>query len=34
MRSLGWEPRYPIREAVGKTIQYLIDNPWLFASRT
>jgi UDP-glucose 4-epimerase len=34
MRSLGWEPRYPIREAVGKTVQYLIDNPWLFASRT
>ena len=34
MRSLGWEPRYPIREAVAKTVQYLIDNPWLFESRT
>jgi UDP-glucose 4-epimerase len=33
MRALGWEPRNTIRDSVVKTIQYLMDNQWLLASR-
>jgi len=29
MRTLGWEPRHSIREAVVKTVRYLAANPWL-----
>lgn len=29
MRSLGWEPRFGIRESVVKTVDYLIGNQWL-----
>jgi UDP-glucose 4-epimerase len=31
VRSLGWRPKLTIREAVLKTVDYLIDNPELFA---
>lgn len=33
MRSLGWKPRYGIRDAVVKTVEYLMENRWLLASR-
>jgi UDP-glucose 4-epimerase len=33
MRSLGWQPRYSIRESVLKTVRYLADHRWLLASR-
>jgi UDP-glucose 4-epimerase len=33
MRALGWEPRFSIRESVVKTVQYLLNNRWLLASR-
>jgi UDP-glucose 4-epimerase len=29
MRRAGWEPRYSIRDAVIKTVDYLVDNRWL-----
>jgi UDP-glucose 4-epimerase len=32
-RSVGWEPRYSIRESVVKTIQYLIEHQWLLTDR-
>lgn len=34
MRSLGWEPRYSIRESIVRTVQYLADHQWLLVSRT
>ncbi len=33
MRALGWEPRHSIRESVVKTVEYLMRNEWLLASR-
>jgi UDP-glucose 4-epimerase len=33
IRSLGWKPRFSIQEGVIKTIQYLRENEWVFASR-
>lgn len=33
IRSLGWKPRYSIREGVVSTIEYLQANPWLLDSR-
>jgi UDP-glucose 4-epimerase len=33
MRALGWEPRHTIRDSVVKTVQYLVENQWLIASR-
>jgi UDP-glucose 4-epimerase len=33
IRSLGWEPKYGIREGVIKTVQYLRDNEWVFELR-
>jgi len=30
IRALGWKPELSIREAVGRTVAYLTDNPWLF----
>jgi UDP-glucose 4-epimerase len=33
MRSLGWEPRYSIRDSVVKTVQYLVDHQWLLVNR-
>jgi UDP-glucose 4-epimerase len=33
VRSLGWEPRLSIQEAIGKTVQYLMDNRWLLDDR-
>jgi len=33
MRSLGWQPRYTIRESVIQTIAYLRENQWLLRSR-
>jgi UDP-glucose 4-epimerase len=29
IRTTGWRPRYSIKEAVERTIDYLISNPWL-----
>ena len=34
IRSLGWKPSLTIRESVGRTLQYLIQNKWLFDIRT
>jgi UDP-glucose 4-epimerase len=33
MRSLGWEPRFSIRDSVVKTVEYLMQNRWLIAQR-
>ena len=33
IRSLGWTPRYRIRDSVLKTVQYLVKNQWLLSSR-
>ena len=33
IRSLGWAPRYSIREGVVETLRYLRAQPWLLASR-
>jgi len=29
LRALGWKPRVGIRDAVGRTVEYLRANPWL-----
>lgn len=29
MRATGWEPRYPIRAAVERTVDYLCEHPWI-----
>lgn len=34
MRTLGWTPRYTIREAILLTVDYLIANPWLMEARS
>jgi UDP-glucose 4-epimerase len=34
IRSLGWKPKYSIREGVLKTVEYLKSNEWVFSSRT
>ena len=31
IRSLGWVPQLAIREAVEKTVDYLVANQWLLA---
>jgi UDP-glucose 4-epimerase len=33
IRSLGWTPKYSIRESVEKTLKYLQTNNWLFEAR-
>jgi UDP-glucose 4-epimerase len=33
MRSLGWKPRFTIREAVIQTLEYLQAEPWLLQAR-
>jgi UDP-glucose 4-epimerase len=33
MRALGWRPTLGIREAVVRTLQYLMDNPWVVKGR-
>lgn len=33
IRSLGWTPRFSIREGVVRTVAYLRENPWLLEAR-
>jgi UDP-glucose 4-epimerase len=33
IRSLGWRPRLSIRQAVERTVDWLLDNKWIFESR-
>ncbi len=33
VRSLGWTPKATIEEGVLKTVEYLIDNQWVFEAR-
>lgn len=33
IRSLGWKPELNIRQAVERTVDYLLDNQWLFEVR-
>lgn len=33
IQSLGWKPKFGIREGVIKTVQYLRDNEWVFEVR-
>lgn len=33
MRATGWEPTYTIRQAVERTVDYLLDNTWILRSR-
>lgn len=30
IRALGWKPKVPIQEGIVRTVQYLLENPWLF----
>ncbi len=32
IRATGWRPRFTIREGVERTVDYLIDNPWILDS--
>jgi UDP-glucose 4-epimerase len=34
IRSLGWEPRFTIRESVVRTLDYLQTNPWVLEARS
>jgi UDP-glucose 4-epimerase len=34
IRSLGWAPRYSIKESVIKTLDYLVANPWVLDARS
>jgi UDP-glucose 4-epimerase len=29
IRKLGWTPKYTIREGIGRTLDYLVANPWV-----
>ena len=33
IQSLGWMPKYTIKEGVLKTLQYLKQNEWVFEAR-
>lgn len=33
IRSLGWQPKLSIREAVVRTVRYLAENEWVFEAR-
>jgi UDP-glucose 4-epimerase len=33
IKSLGWEPKVPIRDAVVRTLRYLRENQWLLTDR-
>ena len=33
VRSLGWESKATIEEGVVKTVEYLLENPWVFTAR-
>ena len=33
VRSLGWESKATIEEGVVKTVEYLLENPWVFSAR-
>jgi UDP-glucose 4-epimerase len=33
IRGLGWQPQLRIQEAVGRTLKYLVENPWLLEMR-
>ena len=33
MRALGWRPKLNIREAVGRTVDYLRENIWVMERR-
>ncbi|HOX35104.1 MAG TPA: NAD-dependent epimerase/dehydratase family protein [Methanoregulaceae archaeon] len=33
MRSLGWAPRYTIREGIIRTLRFLEENPWVLERR-
>ena len=33
IQSLGWKPKYGIRDGVVKTVEYLQDNEWVFEAR-
>jgi UDP-glucose 4-epimerase len=33
IQSLGWKPKFGIKEGVIKTVQYLRDNEWVFEAR-
>jgi UDP-glucose 4-epimerase len=33
IKSLGWQPKVNIRDAVGRTLRYLRENQWLLTDR-
>jgi UDP-glucose 4-epimerase len=33
VRALGWVPKVTIRQGILRTLQYLMDSPWLFEHR-
>ena len=33
VRSLGWTPKATIEDGVVKTVEYLLENPWVFEAR-
>jgi UDP-glucose 4-epimerase len=34
IRSLGWKPRFSIRQSVERTVDWLIENKWIFSERS
>ena len=32
IRAIGWEPKFGIREAIERTVDFLVDNDWLFTA--
>ena len=33
IRALGWRPRFSIRQSVEKTVDWLLENKWIFECR-
>jgi len=33
IRSLGWKPKFTIKESIKQTVRYLINNKWIFNKR-
>jgi UDP-glucose 4-epimerase len=34
LRALGWQPTLTIEDAIGRTLAWLDDNPWIFEARS
>jgi UDP-glucose 4-epimerase len=34
IRSLGWKQQFSIRQSVERTVDWLIENKWIFSKRS